>query len=92
MSLGGRPFPAAGAAVTRRPVPAHGRGTGEDDGTAVRTDRYATGGRLLRAGDTWVVVNGDGTNGPPLLGLRQGMRKGRRDRVPPPLTASYDYP
>ncbi|MFH8768832.1 PQQ-binding-like beta-propeller repeat protein [Streptomyces sp. NPDC017958] len=49
---------------------ANGHRVGEDDGTAVRTDRYATGGQLLRAGDTWVVVNGDGTNGPPLLGLR----------------------
>ncbi|MFF5016920.1 PQQ-binding-like beta-propeller repeat protein [Streptomyces sp. NPDC001165] len=49
---------------------AHGHRIGEDDGTTVRTDRYATGAQLLRAGDTWVVVNGDGTSQPPLLGLR----------------------
>ncbi|SOD83683.1 hypothetical protein SAMN06272765_1084 [Streptomyces sp. Ag109_G2-15] len=49
---------------------ADGHRVGEDDDTTVRTGRYGTGGQLLRAGDTWVVVNGDGTDDPPLLGLR----------------------
>ncbi|WP_317445448.1 hypothetical protein [Streptomyces collinus] len=47
-----------------------GHRVGEDDGVSVRTGRYSAGGRLLRAGGTWVVVNGDGTDDPPLLGLR----------------------
>ncbi|MCZ0986888.1 PQQ-binding-like beta-propeller repeat protein [Streptomyces diastatochromogenes] len=49
---------------------ADGHRVGEADGTTVRTGSYGTGGQLLRAGDTWVVVNGDGTDDPPLLGLR----------------------
>jgi outer membrane protein assembly factor BamB len=47
-----------------------GSRVGEDDGTSVRVGTFALTTRLLRAGDTWIVVNGNGTDAAPLMGLR----------------------
>ncbi|MEU6669873.1 PQQ-binding-like beta-propeller repeat protein [Streptomyces sp. NPDC046727] len=49
---------------------ADGDRIGEDDGIMVRTNRLATRTQLLRADGTWIVVNGEGTEEPPLYGLR----------------------
>ncbi|MEV4336022.1 hypothetical protein [Streptomyces sp. NPDC049590] len=49
---------------------AHGDTIGEDDGSTVRATRPAPVAQPLRADGTWVVVNGDGTDEPPLHGLR----------------------
>ncbi|WP_225827358.1 PQQ-binding-like beta-propeller repeat protein [Streptomyces naphthomycinicus] len=49
---------------------ADGHRIGEDDGVMVRDNPLSERLRLLRTAGTWIVVNGEGTEQPPLYGLR----------------------